>query len=255
MSRQAPRWPRAWSRLHVSGPLHEGWGGDQTASALARLPLKVTAAPGPLLSLCLGASPTEDPAGPSPGPMPKPRPARGLPGGRAKKSPVQGGRGGNPVRTWEAVGHTCRAGMGQGGQSKKAHSPSLQSFPPGTHGLRGGSHRAGHRVGTGGEDVTVARWGWCQPRGCVSCALVGVCVVSSQGARGQGQRAGGLRPGATEGLRLPLPPCPLRGQSTGTSTCSVLSYPGRLPHRWGRRGRTVGREAALSLLGLRRPCA
>lgn len=52
------------------------------------LQLKVLAVPGPLLSLCLGASPTEDPTGPSPGPMPKPRPARGLPGGRAEKNPA-----------------------------------------------------------------------------------------------------------------------------------------------------------------------
>lgn len=52
-----------------AGPLPEARGQDETASALAHLPLKVTATPAPLLSLCLGASPAEDPAGPSPGPM------------------------------------------------------------------------------------------------------------------------------------------------------------------------------------------
>lgn len=76
--------------------LHEGRGQDKTAFVLALVPpLKVIAAPGPLLSQCLGAYPTEDPAGPSPGPMPKLRPARSPPGGRAKKSPVfKVGKGG-----------------------------------------------------------------------------------------------------------------------------------------------------------------
>lgn len=136
----------------------------------------------------------------------------------SKEEPCPGGKGGTPVRTWEAVGHTC--GAGGGGRVRKPTPPSLQSFPPGTHGLRGGGHRGGHRGGTGSEDITVARWGWCQRRGCELCFSRGVC---GHFPRGQGRRAGGLRPGAAEGLRLPLPPCPLRGQSAGTCARSVLS--------------------------------
>lgn len=128
VSRQAPRWPRAWSRLRVSGPLHEGWGRDQTASALARLPLKVTAAPGPLLSLCQG--------------LPLQKTQQALPQGPCQSPGLQGacqegeqsralsrGERGDPVRTWEAVGHTC--GAGRGGQSKKAHSSLAPVLPTG----------------------------------------------------------------------------------------------------------------------------
>lgn len=116
VSRQAPRW------LPVSGPLHEGRGQDETCP---RPPLKVTAAPGPLLSLCLGASP---------GPMPKPRPARGPPGGRAK-SPVDG-RGGTPVRNQAFTpepGRLWATPVGRGTGRVRKPTPSLQSSPPGTH--------------------------------------------------------------------------------------------------------------------------
>lgn len=97
------------------------WSHCMKAGAKTRQPLhlalslQLTAVPGPLLSLCLGASPPEVPASSSPGPMPKPRPARGLQGGRAKnpvhmvgEDPCQ--KPGLKPRTGEALGQTCRWG-------------------------------------------------------------------------------------------------------------------------------------------------
>ena len=69
-----------------------------------------SAAPGPLLSLCLGASPTEGPAVSSAGPMAKPRAAGGLLRGTVKRSPthrVGENAGQKPdlqPRAWEVVG-------------------------------------------------------------------------------------------------------------------------------------------------------
>lgn len=60
--------------------------------------LKITAVPGPLLSLILGSLSTEDPAGPSPRPMAKPRLARGLLR-KESKEPCPRGEGGPSAGT------------------------------------------------------------------------------------------------------------------------------------------------------------
>lgn len=107
------------------------------------LQLKVTAAPGPLLSLCLGASPTEDPAGPSPGPMPKLRSTKGSARRESKEESCPQSAGGplpetRPstwnLRGWKPgplPGQTSRVGdqAGDGHQNKEAHSPGVP-VPP-----------------------------------------------------------------------------------------------------------------------------
>lgn len=124
---------RACSGLPVSGPPHEGRGQGGTAAALDPVCRPGHSCSGPLLSLCLGASPTEDLAGPPPGPMRSPGLQRVCQEGEQRAlftgvgDPSQ--KPGLNPRTWGAVGHICRAGDGQ---SKEAH-PLLQSVPPGTH--------------------------------------------------------------------------------------------------------------------------
>lgn len=124
---------KACARLPVSGPLLEGRGRGETASALDPVCHPMSQLPGASPQPVPRGFPTEDPAGPSPGPTRSPGLQRVCQEGEQRALFTGVGRpcqkpGLNP-RTWEAVG--TPAGWGTGRVRKPA--PSLQSFPPGTH--------------------------------------------------------------------------------------------------------------------------
>lgn len=128
VSRQALRWPRAWSRLRVSGPLPEGWAGTRQPLHLpvrhsrSRLVLGLSGA-------CAQGLPLQKtqqalPQGPcqSPG-------LQGVCQEGEQRRALSGGERGDPCQNLGGRGPHLWGRWG--GQSKKAHSSLAPVLPTG----------------------------------------------------------------------------------------------------------------------------